>query len=113
MKQDVFIKGREYEAYATYESGKITVHKGSKLGFPRTAAFKRTKQAYSLRDDKSFVRDGIVIKDCVFNSPSTAAQFITGGSRNGYDTWKVKKGYPLGRFLEDNGLRIQNKSKKG
>ena len=113
MKQKVFLKGRGYEAIATYEDGKMTVHKGSKLGYPASANFKRSKQAYSLRDDNKIVNDGIVIKECTFDSPSTAAQFITGGSRNGYDTWKVEKGYSLGKFLEDKGIRAQNKVKEG
>lgn len=113
MKQDIYIKGHGYEASATYEDGRVTVHKGSKLGYPATAKFKRTKQAYSLRDDDSIVENGIVIKACTFGSPSTAAQFITGGSRNGYDTWKVEKGYSLGQFLEDKGVRTQKKIKKG
>ena len=113
MKKEIFIKGHGYEARATYEDGVIRVHKGSKIGFPTTAKFKRTKEAYKLREDAEIVKDGIVIKECSFNSPSTAAQFITGGSRNGYDTWKVEKGYSLGRYLEDEGVRIQNKVKKG
>lgn len=112
MKQKVFIKGRGYEATATYEDGKMVVHKGSKIGVPTTAKFKRTKKAYALREDNEIVRDGVVIKECIFDSPSTAAQFITGGSRNGYDTWKVEKGYSLGKFLEDKGIRPQNKSRK-
>ena len=112
MKQKVFLKGRGYEATATYEDGKMVVHKESKIGVPTTAKFKKTKKAYALREDNEIVRDGVVIKECIFDSPSTAAQFITGGSRNGYDTWKVKKGYSLGKFLEDKGIRTQNKGRK-
>ena len=111
MKKEIFIKGRDYEASATYEDGEITIHKGSKLRYPQSANFKRTKKAYTLRDNQDYVKNGVVINDCVFKSPSTAAQFITGGSRNGFDTWKVEKGYSLGQFLEDNGIRTQKKKK--
>ena len=111
MKKEIFIKGRDYEANATYEDGIITIHKGSRIGFPATANFKRTKKAYTYREDHKIVKDGVVIKECTFDSPSTVAQFITGGSRNGFDTWKVEKGYSLGQFLEDNGIRTQKKKK--
>lgn len=113
MKKEIFVKGRNYEASATYDDGIIIIHKGSKIGFPATAKFKRTKKAYALRENDEIVQNGIVIKECSFDSPSTAAQFITGGSRNGYDTWKIEKGYSLGQYLEDKGVRIQNKVKKG
>ena len=109
MKKKVFLKGRGYEASGTYSDGKITVHKGSKLGYPSSANFKRNKIAYMLREDSSIVKDGVVINDCAFESPSTAAQFVTGGSRNGYDTWKVDKGVSIGKYLEDKGIRTQKK----
>ena len=46
-----------------------------------------------------------IIKECVFTSPSTAAQFVTGRSTNGYDTWKIEKKKNLGKYLEEHGLR--------
>jgi hypothetical protein len=47
-------------------------------------------------NDNNFVdENGIVLKDCSFNSPSTAAQFVTGSSRNGYLVWKTKDGKKL------------------
>ena len=113
MKIEIFIKGRSYEASATYEDGIIRIHKGSKIGFPAKANFKKINKAYAFREDCKIVKDGIVIKECTFDSPSTAAQFITGGSRNGYDAWKIEKGYSLGKYLEDKGIRIQKKVKKG
>ena len=105
MKVDIQIKGRGYEASATYDDGKTIIHTGSQLNYPRTQNFKANMIAFSSREDPAFVRDGAVIKECTFDSPSTAAQFITGGSRNGYDTWKVSKGYSLGAFLKENGIR--------
>ena len=72
---------------------------------------KECNERFYRRDNPDYVKNGVVINDCVFKSPSTAAQFITGGSRNGFDTWKVEKGYSLGQFLEDNGIRTQKKKK--
>ena len=105
MKQDLFIKGRGYEAFSTYEDGKVIVHVGSQLNYPKTCSFRKNTIAFAMREDPSIVKDGIVIKECEFDSPSTAAQFITGGSRNGYDTWKVRKGYSLGNYLQENDIR--------
>ena len=105
MKQDLFIKGRGYEAFSTYEDGKVIVHVGSQLNYPKTFGFRKNERVFAIREDPSVVKGGIVIKECTFDSPSTAAQFITGGSRNGYDSWKVKKGYSLGDYLQDNGIR--------
>ena len=112
MKEEIFITGRNYKASATYDDGRIVVHVGSQLNYPKTTDFKPNEKAYAARKDETLVRDGIVIKECVFDSPSTAAQFITGGSRNGYDTWKVKKGYSLGAFLQEQGVRSRRINKR-
>ncbi len=109
MEKKVFLKGRGYSAAGTFVDGKLIVHKGSTLGYPASANFKKSKLAYRLREDESIVKNGVVIKDYVFDSPSTAAQFITGGSRDGYITWKVDKGLYLGKYLEDKGIRTQKK----
>ena len=112
MVIDVNMKGRSYSAFGTYEDGTITVHKGSTIGSPRKAGFKKSKQAYLYRENPAYVKDNTVRKDIQFASPSTAAQFVSGGSRNGYDTWFVKKGYSLGNYLEEKGIRISKKRVK-
>lgn len=112
MKIDIYINGREYKAYATYENGVVRVHKGSQLHFPISSSFKVNNIALEKRESEDYVKNGIVIQECCFNSPSTAAQFITGGSKNGYDTWKVKKGVTLGDYLEKKGVRFRRENKK-
>lgn len=111
MKQEIYIQGRGYNASATYNDGKIIVHQGSQLNYPEVNGFKINSTALTFRENEEFVKDGVVIKECDFESPSTAAQFITGGSRNGYDTWKVEKGMSLGEFLEEHGIRTRRKNK--
>ena len=49
--------------------------------------------------------NGNILKNCEFTSPSTAAQFVTGRSTNGYEAWKVEKKLSLGQYLKDKGLR--------
>ncbi|MCF0134016.1 MAG: DUF4357 domain-containing protein [Blautia sp.] len=64
------------------------------------------KKAKSYRDNLEYVNNnGVIIKDCVFSSPSTAAQFVTGRSTNGYEAWKVDGKKSLGEFLKEEGLR--------
>lgn len=46
-----------------------------------------------------------ILKDCRFTSPSTAAQFVTGRSSNGYEVWKVEDGKSLGSYLKEIGVR--------
>ena len=41
------------------------------------------------------IKDGILIEDIEFSSPSTAANFFTGGNVNGRDCWKTKEGKTL------------------
>lgn len=112
MKEEIYIHGRDYEATATYDDGKVIIHVGSQLKYTNANGFRHNEQAFSMRENKEFVKEGVVIKECIFESPSTAAQFITGGSRNGYDTWKLKKGYSLGQFLQDKGVRERKVRKK-
>lgn len=46
-----------------------------------------------------------IIADCAFNSPSTAAQFVSGRSVSGYKAWKVDEKKSLGDYLKEKGLR--------
>ena len=46
-----------------------------------------------------------IISDCVFSSPSTAAQFVSGRSVSGYKAWKVDGKKNLGDYLKEKGLR--------
>lgn len=112
MTKEIFITGRDYKATGLYVDGRIVVNKGSHIKYPTTNGFIPNESALSKRNDPKFVRDGIVIEECTFDSPSTAAQFVTGGSRNGYDTWKISKGYSLGQFLEEAGIRTRKTRKK-
>ena len=57
-------------------------------------------------NDRNFVsEDGDVLQECVFNSPSIAAMFVTGNASNGYIIWKLENGKTLGDYLKENNLR--------
>ena len=51
---------------------------------------------------KETVVDGILKMDVIFNSSSTAANFVTGSSKNGLVAWKDKDGKPLKQIITEN-----------
>jgi hypothetical protein len=47
-----------------------------------------------------YVKDGVVTRDVIFKSASTAANFVTGASTNGLTAWKSEDGTPLKELLK-------------
>lgn len=79
-----------YKATAEYADGFVTVKAGSKVNILPGENFKASPEVESKRNDSSIVDlNGIVLKDIVFSSLSTAACFVTGRSANGMITWKT------------------------
>ena len=93
-------------ADAVYDGKTITVLPGGKISRDFANHIQGGKKAKSFREDPEYV-DGErkIIKACVFTSPSTAAQFVTGRSTNGYKAWKVEDGKTLDDYLKEKGLR--------
>lgn len=46
----------------------------------------------------NYVKDGILQKDIIFNSPSSAACFVIGGSSNGWLDWRTDTEVPIDAF---------------
>ena len=93
-------------AIAEYDGNRITVLAGGKISpdFANHIGGGKTAKAY--RDNPEYVdENGNILKNCEFTSPSTAAQFVTGRSTNGYEAWKVEKKLSLRQYLKDTGLR--------
>lgn len=91
MKIELFMKSEkaDYSAKGIYFDGKITVLKGSKIRKHNNNEYKRISQISDYRNNPDFVDNNmIVLKDIVFNSPSTAAQFVADTSRNGLLYWR-------------------------
>ena len=79
---------------------KIVVKSGAKIN-PINAFPQMSQELVALRGDSSVVsEDGILLKDMTFNSPSTAAQFVTGRSVNGYIAWRPNDEMSLKAFLD-------------
>lgn len=88
-------------AVAEYDenAGTFTVLKGSTVSdtIAYTEKFRGAKSIEKSRTGT--VSDGKVIKDVVFKSSSTAANFVTGSSTNGLTAWKNDKGVTLKSLL--------------
>lgn len=95
----VYLKSRSGRYEATGEYNEITkelfVLKGSRVSSTiACGSFRGAKSVAKYRKD---VCDeaGNVIKDILFKSPSTAANFVTGRSTNGMLAWKNETGSSL------------------
>ena len=104
----VYLKSKlgEYDAIGEYCNGKMTVKKGSVIRKAFADHVRGGNIAKSLRSDpESVSEEGIVKKDCVFSSPSTAAQFVTGSSVNGWERWRVGKRTSLRKATDNVEVR--------
>lgn len=101
----VFIKRETKNVDATGEfniqNGCITVLEGSKLSeqISYTEKFRGAKIIERKRE--GIVVNGVLKKDVVFRSASSAANFVTGSSTNGLLAWKTKDGIPLKKILSE------------
>lgn len=104
MTTEIYLKSTKslFEAKGLYTPKQTVVLKGSKIciAFTTTKKFKGADLVHAIREDRASVDEhGLVLKDCTFSSPSTAAQFVTGRSSNGYVAWRVDKHTNLKLFL--------------
>lgn len=77
----------------------LTVYRGSCVSSKvnHTGKFRGAATVELLRAE--YVKNGIVINNVSFNSPSTAANFVTGCSSNGLLLWKDNSGRTLKELL--------------
>ena len=93
-------KKNTHYAEAVINGKDIIVLKGSKIN-PLDAFPKMSNELKIMRGDRTIVsEEGILLKDMTFNSPSTAAQFVTGRSVNGYIAWRPNDEMSLKAYLE-------------
>lgn len=108
MKVEITIKNRgsAYWADAIYDGEHVIVLPGGLISKQFASHIKGGKAAKMFRDDREYVdENGRIIRECVFNSPSTAAQFVLGTSKNGYLSWRLQDGTTLGGYLKQKGIR--------
>ena len=94
------------EAVAVYDGHNVIVKKGGRITLDFDTHIRAIKIVKAYRENAEYVNTaGIILKDCIFSSPSSAAQFVTGRSTNGYEAWKVEPKKTLDKYLKEKGLR--------
>ena len=108
MKIEMIIVNKKghFKAKGIYDGQKVIVQKGGFINPNFASCIRGGNLSKQYRADRNYVSENNeIITDCVFRSPSTAAQFITGRSVNGYKIWKVSNDQSLDDYLKDKGLR--------
>ncbi len=108
MKIKIYAKTRDgiAKAEGIYTGEKTVVLAGGTIRNRIAESVRGGRFAKKYIDNPSFVsEDGRILADCEFDSPSTAAVFVTGNASNGYRVWKTEDGRPLDEYLKDKGLR--------
>ena len=101
----VVLKSKHNTHFATaeYDGSKLTVLPGSRINLVLSydAMPDTVKEKRSNRELVS--SEGVVLKEIAFNSPSAAAQFVTGRSVNGYVSWRIDDKISLKEYRSQNG----------
>lgn len=98
-------KSGSHQADGAFDGTCVTVKKGSKICLTDSYADMSLKVKSKRHDCELVGDDGIVKQDITFESPTSAAQFVTGRSVNGYVAWRPENKMSLKEYLK-NG-RIQ------
>ncbi len=80
------------------DGNKYIVLAGSKIDPNFYSNIESIKKLRSVHSDK--LDDNVTIADITFNSPSSAGEFVGGGSANGKYYWRTKDDKKLGDFIE-------------
>jgi len=102
MKISIYLNATDGSFHATglFDKTETIVLKGSTIRVNIPDDKKGADVVKKTRCDRKIVdSSGIVLADCAFSSPSTAAQFVTGRISNGYVAWRVDAKNNLGRYL--------------
>lgn len=98
----LFLKNKQIDAVGELneKTGVFVVKKGTKVSdvVSHSAKFRGANSIEKKRTQ--FCKNGVVEKDVVFKSASTAANFVTGRSTNGLIAWKDKNGANLKKLTE-------------
>lgn len=78
----------------------LTVLKGSRVS--ETISYSEKFRGASTIEKNRIgnVENGVLVKDVIFKSASTAANFVSGSSTNGLVAWKNSDGTPLREFVK-------------
>ena len=101
MKVYLISRNGKYEAIGDWNVSSLVVLRGSRVKLGNAGNFQCAKAAERAWADAEVVgSSGEVLKNISFKSPSTAAQFITKRSVNGWTAWKTKSNKKLNEMRE-------------
>ncbi len=98
MKINISMRTRDGSAYAegVFSEENTVVKAGGKV----SSVFRGKEYIKAMRLNREYVdAEGNIIKDCIFSTPSAAAEFVNGNISNGFRVWKVN-GENLGIYLD-------------
>lgn len=79
--------------------GSYKLQKGSKI-----LENKKKSCLKHIEDDRKYyknkIKDGKLVEDIIFNSPSRAINFVYYGNLNGKSAWKTKEGLSIGDYMD-------------
>lgn len=80
------------------DDGTFVVYKGSTIA-PKQYVGSGIKRNMRERRAAAEVKDGVLMRDEIFTSPSSAATFVVGQSTNGLTEWKDERGRTLDKIV--------------
>lgn len=95
---NVFLKSRkgvDAKGIFNEKTKELTVLKGSRVSSDVSSSPKFRGAKIIIETRNKTTKDNIVLEDITFSSCSSAANYVTGYSSNGYVTWKDKAGKKL------------------
>ena len=103
MKVYLVSKRKGINAIGEYfpENGSVIVKKGSVLSLTlsESKTFRGMKTIQKAREGA--MNGNTLTADVTFKSPSTAANFVMGGSSNGLRVWKTENGISIGELKKE------------
>lgn len=100
MKLILKSKKNLHYAEAEWDGEQIIVLSGSRIN-PIVAFPKMSEEIKHMREDQAIVdKQNKLLVDVKFTSPSSAAQFVTGRSVNGYIAWRPDDKMSLKEYLK-------------
>lgn len=93
----LFFETKRMQATGRVVADGFVVMKGSRLE-PKISKSCPSNVVDIRQKNSSRIVDNVLVEDILLSSPSAAASFVSGSSRNGNITWKTKEGILLGQL---------------
>ena len=110
MKIKLFASGKRYDVQGRYDGTSMIVLKGSRVS--GVTLYGSQRDALVKNNCTKNGNDFILVKDIAFHAPTTAANFCTGRSVNGWDFWKDSSKRPLKALVEHKVIQRPRKKKE-